>query len=158
MEIHITLNRKNFQEILNILVCRDRKMLVVVEGRRPCCWSCGVSRHMAKECTGKNVQSPPHLASTTAARAAVQAEEGTSKMDGAWKEVTKGQKASNVLSPPPKKKRYQKQRGNHHQRSRRRCRHKRRCSNQKRGNKDGRNKSSSSSNSSNNIERSSSNR
>lgn len=33
MEVHITLNRKQFLEIPNILVCRDRKMLVVVEGR-----------------------------------------------------------------------------------------------------------------------------
>lgn len=42
MEVQITLDQHNFREIPNTLVCRKRKMLVVVEGRKPCCWLCGV--------------------------------------------------------------------------------------------------------------------
>lgn len=71
MELYITVNRKNFQEIPNILVCRDRKMLVVVEDRRPCCWSCGASGHMAKECPGKCIQAPPRPATKTSTAAGV---------------------------------------------------------------------------------------
>lgn len=35
--IEITLTRKNFIDIPNILMCRERRMIVVVEGRRPYC-------------------------------------------------------------------------------------------------------------------------
>lgn len=42
------MSRKDFNDILNILTCRDRNMLVVVKGRRFHCWTCGAARHMAK--------------------------------------------------------------------------------------------------------------
>lgn len=48
MELQVTVNRKSFGEIPNILVCQEKRMLV--EGWRPCCWLCGASGHMAKEC------------------------------------------------------------------------------------------------------------
>lgn len=106
MEIQITLNRKDFQEIPNILVCRDWRMLVVVEGRKPWCWSCGVSGHMVKESSSKkNTRAPARPESTvakTATIAAGPAEEGTSKSDGEWKEVSRGRKLSSVSSPPDK--------------------------------------------------------
>lgn len=37
MEISVTVDRKHFNGIPNILTCRERRMLVVVEGRKPCC-------------------------------------------------------------------------------------------------------------------------
>lgn len=54
MEVQITADQQNFRDIQNVLVSREKRMLVVVEGRRPCCWFCGASGHMAKECPGKN--------------------------------------------------------------------------------------------------------
>lgn len=49
VELQFTLTQRSFGEIPNILLCRERRMLVAVKGRRPCCWSCGASGHMAKE-------------------------------------------------------------------------------------------------------------
>lgn len=55
--LQITLTHRRFANILNILMYREMRILVVVEGRRPYCWLCGVSGHMAKACPGSNVTS-----------------------------------------------------------------------------------------------------
>lgn len=44
--LEITLTCKSFAGISNILMCRERRIFAVVEGRRPYCWSCGASEHM----------------------------------------------------------------------------------------------------------------
>lgn len=100
--LQVTLTRKNFTDIPNILMCRERRMLVVVKGRRPYCWSCGVLQHMTKACPEKNVSQTP--ATTTTVEA-----EALKPPVGAWKKVvTKGRKSTrNSPSPqqdvPPKK-------------------------------------------------------
>lgn len=74
MEMQVTVNRKSFGEIPNILVCRDKRVLVVVEVRRPYCWFCSALGHMAKECPGKSTQPLPR---PSAAVVAVPAEGGS---------------------------------------------------------------------------------
>lgn len=51
--LYITLTRQSFQDIPNILKCRDKMMPIVVEGRRPYSWTCGSLEHMSKVCSGK---------------------------------------------------------------------------------------------------------
>lgn len=68
--LQIVFIRQSFQNIPNILTCRDKRMFVVVEGRRLCCWSCGSVGHMAKECPGKKVEQPTKCAPPAAAATA----------------------------------------------------------------------------------------
>lgn len=46
VEIMVTVNRKNFMDIPNVLICGGRKIYVVVEGWRPLCWFCGTAGHL----------------------------------------------------------------------------------------------------------------
>lgn len=48
--IQVILDRKNFQEIPDTLVCRGKRIFVVVEG----CWLCGVTSHLAKTYPSQN--------------------------------------------------------------------------------------------------------
>lgn len=58
-------------------MCREKRMIVVVEGCWPYCWSCGVLGHMTKACTRRSVtqtwqtmtpaQTTPSQVGTTAA-------------------------------------------------------------------------------------------
>lgn len=91
--VEITLNRQNFAEIPNIILYRDRRMLVVVEGRKP---YCGMQEHMAKACPGKKLTlRPTRVAATTSTE--------PSKVPGDWKEVvTKGRKQKAGPSSPQK--------------------------------------------------------
>lgn len=66
--LQVTLTRQTFGEIPNVLLCCDRRMLVVVEGRKPYCWNCGVSGYMAKVCSGKASKPPSHSTTTTATK------------------------------------------------------------------------------------------
>lgn len=45
--LQVILKRKSFGEIPNVLMCRKKMVLVIVEGRRPYCWSCDASGHMS---------------------------------------------------------------------------------------------------------------
>lgn len=92
--LQVTLIRMRFADILNILMYREKRILVVVEGRRPYCWLCGVSGHMG--CPGSNV-TPKTRSGTTAT---VEAETGKSS-DGGWKEV--GKKVDNRPPRTPQK-------------------------------------------------------
>lgn len=47
--LQVTMTRKNFLDISNILSCWGRNMLVTVEDRRPHCWSCGAAGHLSKD-------------------------------------------------------------------------------------------------------------
>lgn len=94
--IEITLTRKNFNDIPNVIMCRDRRILVVVEGYKPYCWACGISGHMAKACPGKKTAPQLTAAPVTTTSAATEAEPSKTPGEG-WKEVVaKGfkQKAS----------------------------------------------------------------
>lgn len=46
--LQVTLTRKSFMNIPNILTCRGRNILVIVKGRGPHCWSCGTAWHVAR--------------------------------------------------------------------------------------------------------------
>lgn len=99
--LQVTLMRQAFVEIPNVLMCRERRMLVVVEGRKPYCWLCGASGHMSKACPAKKPQPPPYptTATTTTAAAVVVAVTSTEKSpDSDWKKV-KERKSAKAPSP-----------------------------------------------------------
>lgn len=64
--LQVTLTCQAFGNIPSILMCREKRMLVVVERRRHYYWSCRVSRHMSKARPAKNTRSPLHPTTTTA--------------------------------------------------------------------------------------------
>lgn len=98
--IEITLTRKNFNDIPNIIMCRDRQMLVVVEGRKPNCWACRISGHMAKACPGKKT-APQPTASPVATTSAMTEAEPCKTPGVGWKEVVaKGRKQKAGPSSP----------------------------------------------------------
>lgn len=66
--LQVVLTRQSFQDIPNILTCRFKKILVVVEGRRPCCWACGAVGHMAKAWPGKKVERPTKSTASSSSR------------------------------------------------------------------------------------------
>ena len=53
--LDICLNREGFQAICHILSYQDQQMMVVVEDRRPLCWSCKQLSHLARSCSQKLV-------------------------------------------------------------------------------------------------------
>ena len=57
----LCLSRDGFKAIPETLICGDRQMMVMVEGRRPRCWGCKQIGHIAKFCP----QRPEKKASTT---------------------------------------------------------------------------------------------
>ena len=57
----LCLSRDGFKAIPKTLICGDRQMMVMVEGRRPRCWGCKQIGHIAKFCP----QRPDNKASTT---------------------------------------------------------------------------------------------
>ena len=59
------LTRDGFKAIPEILISGDRQMIVMVEGRRPRCWSCKQIGHISKFCSEK-----PENAATAAAATA----------------------------------------------------------------------------------------
>lgn len=98
--IEIRLTHRRFNDINNTLICREKRMLVMVEGRRPYYWSCGASGYMAKTFPGKNGTPRPRTTVTT--KTTVEAESNKAP-DGVWKEVvTKGRKSTEVSSSPEK--------------------------------------------------------
>ena len=62
----LSLTREGFQAIPEIIISRERQMMLVVEGQRPCCWSCKQLGHISKFCSQKD---PPSAAASTATTA-----------------------------------------------------------------------------------------
>lgn len=84
MVLQVILSRKSFGEM-----CREKRIMVVVEGRRPYFWSCGAPGHISKLCPAKKSQPPPRP--TIAISTTTSTEEGAVKTpDGAWMEVKRG--------------------------------------------------------------------
>lgn len=67
--LQVTLTRRSIADIPNLLMCREKRMLVVVvvEDRRSYCWSYRTLVHISKACFGKNVT--PQYRSTATAEA-----------------------------------------------------------------------------------------
>ena len=59
------LAREGFQSIPETIVSRGRQMMVIVEGRRPRCWSCKQLGHIAKFCPKKDPPQAPAAAAAT---------------------------------------------------------------------------------------------
>lgn len=53
VEVSLTVIRKNFMAIPNILTCRSRPIYVVVEGRRPFCWASEGAGYLLKAFPGR---------------------------------------------------------------------------------------------------------
>lgn len=53
VEIWVTVTRKNFMEIPNMLICGGRPIYVIVEGPRLFYWGCGAAGHLSKVFHGK---------------------------------------------------------------------------------------------------------
>ena len=62
----ICLDREGFQAIPEVIISRERQMMVVVEGRRPRCWSCKQLGHISKFCPQKNPANAAAATDTTA--------------------------------------------------------------------------------------------
>ena len=61
------LSREGFQTIPEIIISRGRQMMVIVEGRRPRCWSCKQLGHISKFCPQKDPLKAPAAAAATIA-------------------------------------------------------------------------------------------
>ena len=122
----LCLTKDGFKAIPETLISGDRQMIVMVEGRRPRCWSCKQIGHISKFCPEKpentTTAAATTAATTTASKTATtttisktaaaqdpgQAQPKTSDQEG-WSEVTRkrrgspkeGEKSPNA-SPPQK--------------------------------------------------------
>ncbi|CAE1242006.1 unnamed protein product [Acanthosepion pharaonis] len=92
VEVIVTVTRKNFVAIPNVLTFEGRPIYVTVEGRRPLCWACGVVGHLSKTCPGKRPEPQPE--NTTAKEKTDTSAKVTKKIswrvDGSGKEGNKG--------------------------------------------------------------------
>ena len=61
----LCLTREHFQNIPEVIISRERQMMVVVEGRRPRCSSCKQLGHIAKLCPKKDQQNAAGTAAST---------------------------------------------------------------------------------------------
>ena len=52
----LCLTREGFQAISEIITCRDRRMMVVIEDRRPRCWGCKQLGHIANSALRRSSQ------------------------------------------------------------------------------------------------------
>ena len=52
--LNICLNSEGFQALPHILTNRDQQMMVIVEGRRPCCWFWKQLGHLSRICPQKS--------------------------------------------------------------------------------------------------------
>ena len=60
--LRMCLTREDFQAIPETIISRERQMMVIVEGRCPCCGSCKQLGHISKFCPQKD---PPKAAAAT---------------------------------------------------------------------------------------------
>lgn len=94
VELMVTLTRKNFNNILNVLTCGGKTCSG--GGCHPHCWSCGAVRNLAKLCLGKNLalQTQSSKAEQSKAEVPKKAPIGSSE----WTEVVrKGSKVATLL-------------------------------------------------------------
>ena len=117
----LCLTRDNFKAIPETLISGDRQMIVMVEGRRPRCWSCKQIGHISKFCPDKQENTvaaaaatataptaPTTISKTAEAQDSGQAQPKTNDQEG-WSEVTRKRRGSPkqggkspIASPPQK--------------------------------------------------------
>ena len=117
----LCLTRDGSKAIPETLISGDRQMIVMVEGRRPRCWSCKQIGHISKFCPEKPENTTAAATTTTASKTATtiisktaaaqdpgQAQPKTSDQEG-WSEVTQKRRGSPkqggkspIASPPQK--------------------------------------------------------
>ena len=103
----LCLTREGFQAIPEVIISRGRQMMVVVEGRRPRCWSCKQLGHIPRFCPQKDstnaaVSTAPTTTTTTTVTTATisstaakdSAKVEPKKTDKGWTEVTRKKKNS----------------------------------------------------------------
>ena len=73
----LCLTREGFQAIPEIIVSRERRMMVVVEGRRPRCWGYKQLGHITKFCPRKAQQNAAATTDTTVTTATISSEQLT---------------------------------------------------------------------------------
>ena len=115
----LCLTRDGFKAIPETLICGDRQMMVMVEGRRPRCWGCKQIGHIAKFCPQRPENKEKAPTTTKDAAASTITKEAEAKGPGqvqpqnnqeGWTEVTKkrrgspkqGGEKSPITSPPQK--------------------------------------------------------
>lgn len=98
--LQVTISCKNFLDIPDILICQDKRILVVVEERRPHCWSCSTAGHLFKACLGKNT-APQPLPTTIGTTEAMEKDKSVKAPDGHgdWKGVMR--KRQKEVTPIP---------------------------------------------------------
>ena len=122
----LCLTRDGFKAIPETLICGDRQMIVLVEGRRPRCWGCKQIGHIAKFCpqrpenrekatltttttttTGDAAATTTTINKETEAKGPGPAQPKSSNQEG-WTEVARKRKGSpkqgEKSSSPPQKK------------------------------------------------------
>ena len=122
----LCLTRDGFKAIPETLICGDRQMIVLVEGRRPRCWGCKQIGHIAKFCpqrpenrekvtltttttttTGDAAATTTTINKETEAKGTGPAQPKSSNQEG-WTEVARKRKGSpkqgEKSSSPPQKK------------------------------------------------------
>ena len=67
--INMGLNREGFQVIPHIIKFQDRNMMVIVESKRPLCWSCKQLGHFSRSCPQTSKMSTAMSATATTATA-----------------------------------------------------------------------------------------
>ena len=116
----LCLTRDGFKAIPETLISGDRQMIVMVEGRRPRCWSCKQIGHISKFCPEKPENATAAAVTTTASTATTttsktaeaqdpsQGQPKTNDQEG-WSEVTRKRRGSpkqgekSPISSPPQK-------------------------------------------------------
>lgn len=64
VEVVVTVTRKDFVAIPNVLTCDGGPIYVMVDARPPLCWACGAAGHLSKTYPGKRPE--PQLENATA--------------------------------------------------------------------------------------------
>ena len=113
----LCLTREGFSAIPEIIISRERQMMVIVEGRRSRCWGCKQLGHIAKFCPPKDQQNATAATVATATKvitASISSEQptkGTAEKDPGSVQSKTPQSGRGLDRSDPGKKKISKERG-----------------------------------------------